>query len=189
MIALLWVGLLPNVLAADWRLVDETVGCKVYVDDSQDTYHGKATCTWTDIPSKKVIEALVDPAHAPEFMTAVLESRVLSRDGNKLTVFQVHAFPVGSDRETYKNLTNVPLDNGLRIEWSLFADPPPPTQGRVTLAVDSGYWEIRKEASGTEIEFFMAYAPGGFLGIFPANKFMAEGMVTTLTQLRAEAGK
>jgi hypothetical protein len=185
----LWLLALGTAAAADWRLVDETGGCKVFVDDSQDTYNGKATCLWTDVPAAKVIGALEDPGHAPNFFTNVTESRVIARDGNHLKVFQVHKFPIGSDRETYKDLTNVDLGNGLRIEWKLFASPPPPTEGRVTLEVDSGHWQIEQGTGGTEIEFFMVYAPGGFLGVFPADKFMAEGMVKTLDELRAEASK
>ncbi len=189
MITALLVGSLGTALAADWRLVSSDGDCKVYVDDSQETYHGKATCLWTDVPADRVIGALKDPTHAPNFFSNVTESKVLARDGNRLKVFQVHKFPIGSDRETYKDLENVDLGDGLRIQWQLYADPPPPTNGRVTLEMDSGYWQVRKGAGGTEVEFFMAYAPGGFLGVFPANKAMADGMVKTLSELRAEASK
>ena len=185
----LWFLALTVTHAADWRLITDTGDCKVYVDDSQDTYHGKASCLWPQVAASKIIDALKDPNHAPEFFSNVKESRILSREGNRIKVFQVHKFPVGSDRETYKDLTNVDLGNGLRIEWTLFPDPPPPTKGRVTLEVDTGYWQVTQGPTGAEVEFFMAYAPGGFLGVFPANKFMADGMVKTLDELKAEATK
>lgn len=177
----------PVAQAADWRLVDQTGDCKVYVDESQDVYHGKAQCLWTDVATATVIGALEDPTSAPTFFSNVKVSRVLSRSGDTLQVFQVHKFPVGSDRESYKNLRNVTLPDGFRIEWTLFSDCPEPTDGRVTLEADSGHWQVRTIPAGTEVEFFMAYAPGGFLGVFPADKFMREGMVKTLGELRTEA--
>ncbi len=184
---LLLVWALGATQGHDWRMVEQTADCKVYVDDGQDTYHGKASCLWTDVTAGKVIGALEDPNNATHFFSNVKVSRVLSSKGNHLKVFQVHDFPVGNDRETYKNVTNVDLGDGLRIEWTLFDEPPDPTEGRVTLEMDTGYWQVRKGASGTEVEFFMAYAPGGFIGLFPAKKAMADGMLRTLTELRAEA--
>jgi len=180
---------LPPASGADWRLVDQTGDCKVYVDDSQDVYHGKATCLWADVPAARIIDALEDPEHATAFFSNVKISRVVSTQGPEKRVFQVHKFPVGSDRETTKTLKDVAIDNGMRFEWKLVDDPPAPTEGRVTLEADAGYWQIRQGAEGAEVEFFMAYAPGGFLGVFPANKFMADGMVKTLGELRAEASK
>jgi len=175
--------------AADWKLVGEENDCLIYVDTSSETYNGRAVCSWADVTAQQVASVLHDPARAPEFFSNVLSSKVVQKVGDRLRVFQVHAFPLGSDRECHKNVVEHPLPDGVRIEWSLVDDPPAPEDGRVTLETDDGYWQVRQGAGSAEIELFMAYDPGGFLGLLPASKAMANGMVTTLEELRAGASR
>ncbi len=174
---------------AEWQLVGEENDCRFFVDETSDTYNGKATCRWSEVSVEQVAGVLHDPTNATEYFSNVRVSKVVHKVGNRLRVFQVHAFPIGNDRETHKTVIEHQLPDGIRIEWSLVENPPPPEEGRVTLAVDDGYWQVRASDGATEVELFMAYDPGGFLGVFPAHKAMASGMVTTLEELRAGARK
>ena len=189
MILALAITMSPPALSAEWTLVGEENDCRIYVDTTSETYNGRAVCSWTDVTAQQVASVLHDPARAPEIFSNVLSSKVVQKVGNRPRVFQVHAFPVGSDRESHKNVVEHPLPDGVRIEWSLVDDPPAPQDGRVTLETDDGYWQVRQGAGATEVELFMAYDPGGFLGLLPASKAMANGMVTTLEELRAGASR
>lgn len=176
--------------AVVWFLVApataEPTGCRmrtVAVDE-----HGVATieahCRW-DVRPGWVAAILRDPARLGAALGTLSECRTVP--GGR---FEVHAvgWPL-ADRQVTLDWREQALPNGgTRFTYERAAQQEPLAPGRVQIALDEGWWEVRPSPSGgTALAYSSRYDAGAQLEPFVARPFLENGIATSLVELRAAA--
>jgi hypothetical protein len=159
-------------------------GCVVRVAelDARGIAGISAECRWPVAP-RRVVEIIRDHDGIDAVLSSLSESRVLP-DGRVVHVYSMGR--LAAERQVTLRFRSRELeDGGLRIEFDAAPEQQRPREGRVQVAVDQGWWEIRSDgAGGTRLRYAVRYDAGGHLKPWIARRFQKAGVVRSLREIR-----
>ena len=129
-----------------------------------------------DARPEVVFNVVNDFDHYPEFMPYVIESRVLSRNGDSEVVAYNRIAPPFVAERDYPlkfRMTRGSLANGgvFRIEWTASPEAEQEVEGVVRIRLNDGSWvaEPISGSSRTRLTYTLLTNPGGMIPDFVAN--------------------
>jgi len=129
-----------------------------------------------DARPEVVFNVVNDFDHYPEFMPYVIESRVLSRNGDSEVVAYNRIAPPFVAERDYPlkfRMTRGSLANGgvFRIEWTASPEAEPEVEGVVRIRLNDGSWVAEPISGGsrTRLTYTLLTNPGGMIPDFVAN--------------------
>jgi hypothetical protein len=129
-----------------------------------------------DARPEVVFNVVNDFDHYPEFMPYVIESRVLSRNGNSEVVAYNRIAPPFVAERDYPlkfRMTRGNLANGgvFRSEWAASPEAEPEVEGVVRIRLNDGSWVAEPISGGsrTRLTYTLLTNPGGMIPDFVAN--------------------
>jgi len=168
--------------AAERKVVGERAGCVITVGERDDrgTDLIVATCQWTADATR--VQAVIRDAPSHVFLSSVTESRALA-DGR---IVQIHKASGISDREVTLNFVETGVgEAGIRVSWTLSAKQEPVGDGRISAAVNEGYWEVH-DLGGRQVKvvYSLRYDPGGRVPNWVVRAFQKGGVADILEEMR-----
>ena len=129
-----------------------------------------------EAPPEVVFNVVNDFDHYPDFMPYVIESRVLSRNGDSEVVAYNRIAPPFVAERDYPlkfRMTRGSLANGgvFRIEWTARPEAEPEVEGVVRIRLNDGSWVAEPISGGsrTRLTYTLLTNPGGMIPDFVAN--------------------
>ena len=129
-----------------------------------------------DARPEVVFNVVNDFDHYPEFMPYVIESRVLSRNGDSEVVAYNRIAPPFVAERDYPlkfRMTRGSLANGgvFRSEWTASPEAEPEVEGVVRIRLNDGSWVAEPISGGsrTRLTYTLLTNPGGMIPDFVAN--------------------
>ena len=129
-----------------------------------------------EAPPEVVFNVVNDFDHYPDFMPYVIESRVLSRNGDSEVVTYNRIAPPFVAERDYPlkfRMTRGSLANGgvFRIEWTASPEAEPEVEGVVRIRLNDGSWVAEPISGGsrTRLTYTLLTNPGGMIPDFVAN--------------------
>jgi hypothetical protein len=129
-----------------------------------------------DARPEVVFNVVNDFDHYPEFMPYVIESRVLSRNGDSEVVAYNRIAPPFVAERDYPlkfRMTRGSLANGgvFRSEWTASPEAEPEVEGVVRIRLNDGSWVAEPISGGsrTRLTYTLLTNPGGLIPDFVAN--------------------
>ena len=129
-----------------------------------------------DARPEVVFNVVNDFDHYPEFMPYVIESHVLSRNGDSEVVAYNRIAPPFVAERDYPlkfRMTRGSLANGgvFRIEWTASPEAEPEVEGVVRIRLNDGSWVAEPISGGsrTRLTYTLLTNPGGMIPDFVAN--------------------
>ena len=129
-----------------------------------------------DARPEVVFNVVNDFDHYPEFMPYVIESRVLSRNGDSEVVAYNRIAPPFVAERDYPlkfRMTRGSLANGgvFRSEWTASPETEPEVEGVVRIRLNDGSWVAEPISGGsrTRLTYTLLTNPGGMIPDFVAN--------------------
>jgi hypothetical protein len=129
-----------------------------------------------DARPEVVFNVVNDFDHYPEFMPYVIESRVLSRNGDSEVVAYNRIAPPFVAERDYPlkfRMTRGNLANGgvFRSEWAASPEAEPEVEGVVRIRLNDGSWVAEPISGGsrTRLTYTLLTNPGGMIPDFVAN--------------------
>jgi len=129
-----------------------------------------------DARPEVVFNVVNDFDHYPEFMPYVIESRVLSRNGDSEVVAYNRIAPPFVAERDYPlkfRMTRGSLANGgvFRSEWTASPEAEPEVEGVVRIRLNDGSWVAEPISGGsrTRLTYTLLTNPGGMIPGFVAN--------------------
>ena len=129
-----------------------------------------------DAPPAKVFDVVTDYEHQSEHLPYVKAQRVFSRTQDEVVFWAVAEFPLVSKRDwVVRSKLQRNLPGGVfRVSWepTTVKEAPPPAEGVVRLAVNTGSWTLEPLDGGkrTRATYALFTDPGGSIPSFIANK-------------------
>jgi hypothetical protein len=162
-------------------------GCSVHLGASDARGIGDVTadCSWPLLP-ERVIAIVGDQDGIDEVLSTVSESTRLP-DGR---VVQVHTLGWAiADRQVTLRFRGWALpDGGHRIDFRRARAQQRLGAGRVQVALERGWWEIRPDgAGGTRLRYALRYDAGGNLPPWIVRSFQKAGVARSLAEVRRAA--
>ncbi len=161
-----------------WSKKSEEDGIAVYSRQSvRGSLHEVRMVGEIDAPPRACRNVMVDHEAHPETMPHTAETRVLAREGDRVTwVYSLLDVPVVSNRDFTLRSVEEELRGssaGYRIRFTVANDRgPPPRHGVVRIELCTGSWEFVSIDGGrrTRAVYTLLVDPGGFIPAFLANK-------------------
>lgn len=180
---------LAHVAYAGWTANGSDNGCTFLLGTVEGTIQPvRAECDWP-IPADKLQKIVAATADHDVYFSAVEGCDVLSSSGGKVVAVQVHAASGISDREVVLDFGMETMAGGYRYTWTKSADQTSAKRGLVTVAHDTGKWEITSTASGAHVVYELRYDAGGSVPGFLVRWFQGSGVRTLVGELRTWAEK
>jgi hypothetical protein len=162
-------------------------GCRVRTAavDERGVATVEAHCDW-DVAPASVLAILRDPARLGAALDTLAACRSLP-DGRILQVHTV-GWPIDDRQVTLDWREQALAGGGTRFVYGRSERQEPLAEGRVEIALDEGFWEVRPRAEGgTALAYASRYDAGGMLEPFLVRRFQKEGIARSLAELRAAA--
>jgi hypothetical protein len=183
---------LTQVQAAQWRLVKDEAGIRVYLQQipgsSFQAFRG-VTRIRTDMPRLLALQDEVSAACA--WIHACSEQRLLKHEGNLSWAYsRFHTpWPV-QPRDSVLQVTTTRDADG-RVTRTLLgvADYLPPQPGFVRVSKVEGFWSLTPLDGEIEVVYQVHSEPGGSVPAWLANSFVVDAPFNTLQGLRELAEK
>lgn len=145
-----------------------------------------ADCDW-DV-SATHLDALIRDWDAHErYFDNLAESTVLSDEGTRARVRQVHTASGISEREVVVDWYVEAVPNGHRYRWEKSVDQTGASGSRVEVERTTGFWEVTSRPAGVRLRYSVEYLPGGNVPAFLIRMFQSSGMRGVLADLRDAA--
>lgn len=144
-----------------------------------------AECVWADITLDKVDKIFSVWADHDLFFSAITTSELERTEGGTAFVRQVHQARGITDRECLLRMTRTSMGGGYQYAWSLDASHTP-SDGRVAVAHDVGYWRFTPAPSGgVSVVYSLEYGPGGNVPGLLVRWFQTSGFEGAITELHS----
>ncbi len=148
-----------------------------------------------DVPLARLLAAMDDDAHRPEWSAQCVESRIVDAVSEREVILYDRTrgrWPV-SDRDAVIRATTV-FDNAqheIRVDFHSIDDPRvPPVKGVVRMPLLVGHWILRPLPGGaTDVEYQVHADPGGAIPDWLSNLVSKMLPLRTLQGLREQAKK
>ena len=129
-----------------------------------------------EAPPEVVFNVVNDFDHYPDFMPYVIESRVLSRNGDsEVVAYNRIAPPFVTERDyplQFRMTRGSPANRGVfRTDWTASPDAEPEVRGVVRVRINEGSWVAEPISGGarTRLTYTLLTHPGGLIPNFVAN--------------------
>jgi hypothetical protein len=129
-----------------------------------------------EAPPEVVFNVVNDFDHYPDFMPYVIESRILSRQGDsEVVAYNRIAPPFVTQRDyplRFRMVRGSPANSGVyRTEWTAQPDAEPEVSGVVRIRLNEGSWVAEPIGGGihTRLTYTLLTNPGGMIPDFVAN--------------------
>ncbi|MEZ4238491.1 MAG: hypothetical protein R3F59_20530 [Myxococcota bacterium] len=148
----------------------------------------RAECRFPSADLQKLLAAFSNyDDHDVPFAT-VKASDVVRTEGDVAYVKQVHAVKGVSDREGVLKMTKTAIPGGARFAWTLDTAAGPPSDGRVAIGFDDGFWELTADpAGGVHAVHQLSYDPGGKVPGFLVRWFQTSGLAAIVGEMETWA--
>lgn len=173
--------------ADDAAAGSDRLGCVIRLSESDARGAAGATadCRWA-LPYTRVAAIVHDQEKIDAVLSSVADSSVLP-DGR---VLQVHSLGFGTaDRQVTLDFQIRELPKaGIRLDFRRAASQEPLGRGRVAIAVDEGFWQVRSDGPDhTQLRYRVRYDPGGRLEPWLLRRFLRSGVTRSLEEVRRAA--
>jgi carbon monoxide dehydrogenase subunit G len=128
-------------------------------------------------PQQRVWEVITDYERAPEFTRDLEVSKVISRSGNGLRVFQKNQFRLGPFSIPVETVRDVRLVAPVRTESRLVSG---------SVKKYTAITELVPEAGGTRIVYRSFAVPGGALALLASDSYVKRETEAHFRELRTE---
>jgi hypothetical protein len=161
--------------------------CQFYSGPRHSSGYDKVTaqCVWPDLSVEKINSLLsVNSLHDELFNTVAVAVNVGTFQGREL-FRQVHEASGISDREVVVQQWQTTISGGFRYDWTIHSDQSAVTGDNVSPEVNEGTWTVTERAEGgSNVQYELIYAPGGWVPRFVVNNFQSDGIVSMIGGFR-----
>ena len=163
-------------------------GCQFYSGPRHSSGYDKITaqCVWPELSVEKINSMLsINSMHDELFNTIAVAVNVGSYQGREL-FRQVHQASGISDREVVIQQWQTTITGGFRYDWRSHSDQSAVTGDNVAPEVCEGTWTVTERAAGgSNVQYELVYAPGGWVPRFVVNNFQSDGIVSMIGDFRS----
>ncbi len=171
-----------------WELAKEKDGIKVYLADAENTSIKQfKVLAFIAASPKAIADAVSDIDNNYKWFENVEKASLVSRaSANDFIYKQVVNVPFPmQDREVVQRVVRTQLAGGvIRIDLKEKNDATPKNNDYVRMPMVRGYWLLKPEKGGTQVEYSFLADPGGAIPGWLANQFIVEGPFKTIAALR-----
>jgi hypothetical protein len=162
-------------------------GCQFYTGPRHSSGYDKITvqCVWADLSVEKINSMLsVNSLHDELFNTVAVAVSVGTHQGREL-FRQVHQASGLSDREVVIEQWRTTITDGFRYNHRIHSDQSAVTGDNVAPEVNEGAWTVTsRSGGGSNVQYELVYAPGGWVPRFVVNRFQSDGIVSMVGGFR-----